>query len=70
MMDVLLDSGGKQISLRTENYYDIQYWAVDAPGKSGFRPCRELQGKQVEVGFLSVLDQEFSGLIKTVAIQK
>ncbi len=70
IMDMVLDSNGQQLRLRAENYYEVQYWAVDAPGKDGFQPCEELEGKQVEVEFLSVLDQEFSGIIKTVAIQK
>jgi hypothetical protein len=35
-----------------------------------FQPCGELQGKRVEIEFLSVSGQEFSGLVKTVAIQK
>ncbi len=70
VMDIVLDSDGKQIRLRAENFYRVQYWAVDLPGKSNFQPCEELEGKLVEVGFLSVLDQEFSGFIKTVTIQK
>ena len=69
-MDLVLDSNGKLQKLRAENYYQVQYWAVDAPGKTGFEPCDELEGKRVEIEFLSVSGQEYSGLIRTVAIQK
>jgi tetratricopeptide (TPR) repeat protein len=68
-MEIVLDSGGKQIRLLADNYYEVQYWAVGAPGKTGFQPCEELEGMYVEIGFMSVLDQDFAGLIKTVAIK-
>jgi hypothetical protein len=69
-MDVVLDSGGKLQKLRADNYYQVQYWAIEAPGKTGFQPCEELDGKHVEIEFLTVSGQEYSGLIKTVAIKK
>jgi hypothetical protein len=69
-MNVVLDSNGKLRKLRAENYYQVQYWAVEAPGKTGFEPCEELDGKRVEIEFLTVSGQEYSGLIKSVAIQK
>lgn len=70
VMDVVLDSGGKLQKLRADNYYQVQYWAIEAPGKTGFQPCEELDGKHVEIEFLAVSGQEYSGLIKTVAIKK
>jgi tetratricopeptide (TPR) repeat protein len=70
IMDVVLDSNGKLKKLRADNYYQVQYWAVGTAGKSGFEPCDELEGKRVEIEFLSVTGQEYSGLIKTVAIDK
>jgi tetratricopeptide (TPR) repeat protein len=70
VMDVILDSNGKIQKLHAKNYYQVQYWAVGAPGKNGFDPCEELEGKRVEIEFLSVSGQEFSGMIQTVAIDK
>jgi tetratricopeptide (TPR) repeat protein len=70
VMDVILDSNGKIQKLHAKNYYQVQYWAVGEPGKSGFEPCEELEGKRVEIEFLAVSGQEFSGLIQTVAINK
>ncbi len=69
-MDVVIESKGTQRRLRTENYYNVQFWAANAPGKSGFEPCVELDGKSVEIEFLSVSGREFSGIIKTVIIEK
>jgi tetratricopeptide (TPR) repeat protein len=68
IMDVVLDSNGKQLRLRAQNYYEVRYWAVGASGKTGFEPCEELQGKRVNIQFLTVTGQEFSGLIQTVEI--
>lgn len=70
VMNLVLDSDGKLQKLRAENYYKVQFWAVDAPGRTGFEPCDELEGKHVEIEFLSVPGQEYSGMIRTVAIQK
>jgi tetratricopeptide (TPR) repeat protein len=70
IMDVVLDSNGNLKKLRADNYYQVQYWAVGVPGKTGFEPCDELEGKRVEIEFMSVSGQEYSGLIRTVAIQK
>ncbi len=70
IMDLVLESNGTLHKLRAENYYEVRYWAVGAPGKSGFEPCEELEGKRVEIEFLRVSGQEYSGLIKTVAIEK
>ena len=70
VMNLVLDSDGKLQKLHADNYYRIQFWAVDAPGKNGFEPCDELEGKHVEIEFLSVPGQEYSGMIRTVAIQK
>ena len=69
-MDVVLDSDGKLRKLHAENYYQVQYWAVGAAGKTGFQPCEELEGKHVVIEFLSVSGEEYSGLIRTVAIEK
>jgi tetratricopeptide (TPR) repeat protein len=66
IMDVVLDSNGKQYRLRSQNYREIQYWAGAASGNDGFRPCEQLEGKLVEIEFLSVSGQEYSGIIRSV----
>ena len=69
-MDILLDSGGRQLQLHAENYYQVQYGAVGGAGRSDFDPCLELEGKEVEIDILSVSGADFSGLIQSVAIVK
>jgi tetratricopeptide (TPR) repeat protein len=69
-LEIDLSVNGKLRRLRADNYYRVQFWAIDAKGKSGFQPCTELQGKRVEVEFLSVSGQEYSGLIKSISIEK
>ncbi len=69
-MIVVLESAGKQKMLRAENYYKVQYYAVGAPGKTGFEPCEELPGSRVEIEYLTVTGQEFAGFIQSVAIAK
>jgi tetratricopeptide (TPR) repeat protein len=70
IMDVKLDSNGKQYKLRAENLYAVQYWTVGVPVNSSFAPCNALEGKQVEIEYLSISGQEYSGLIQSIAIEK
>jgi hypothetical protein len=70
VMDVVLDENGKLQKLHADNYYQVEYWAVGSSGKNGFEPCDELAGSRVEIEFLTVAGQDYSGLIKTVAITK
>jgi len=70
VMDLVIATNGKQQKLRAQNYYQVKYWAVGAPGESALKPCEELEGKRVEIEFLSVSGREFSGLIQTIAIEK
>lgn len=69
-MNIVLNSDGNQLMLRAENYYKVQYWAVAAKGRSGFKPCEELQGRRVEIEYLSVSGMEYSGLIQMITIEK
>jgi tetratricopeptide (TPR) repeat protein len=69
-MDVVLDAGGKQIRLRAQNHYQVQYWAVDSAGRDNFQPCKELQGKKVQVEYSPASGLEFAGWIHEIWIEK
>ncbi len=70
ILDIVLESNGKQLKFRARNYYQVQFGAVGRPERNDFQPCSELEGRFVEVGYLSVLNQEFVGLIQSVTIEK
>ncbi len=70
VMDIVLNTAGGLRQFRAENYYQVRYWAVGAPGKTGFEPCEELEGKRVTIEYQSVTDQEFAGFISTVGIEE
>jgi hypothetical protein len=69
-LDIVLESGDRRHKLHAENYYQVQYGAVGGSGRTDFDPCSELESKYVEVEILRVGGQDFSGLIKSVAILK
>jgi hypothetical protein len=48
----------------------VQYGIVGGAGGTNFEPCKGLEGKKAEIDILSVIDQDFSGLIKSVTIVK
>jgi tetratricopeptide (TPR) repeat protein len=70
IMDIVLDSKGKQQKLRAQNYYNVQYLTLGVAPKRDFVPCEELQSKNVLIDYLSVSGQAYSGLIKSIEIQK
>jgi hypothetical protein len=58
------------IKWRAQNYYQVQYWAVDSAGKDDFQPCAELQGKKVQIEYSAATEQQFVGWINAVWIEK
>lgn len=70
IMDLVLESGGRQQTFRAENYYTVRYESIDGPGKAGFEPCEDLKGKTVQLDFQSVSGQGFSGFIQRCGIKK
>jgi tetratricopeptide (TPR) repeat protein len=70
VIDIELISKRKQYKFHAENFYAIQYWTTGGPVNSSFAPCNALEGKQVEIEYLSISGQEYSGLIQSIAIEK
>ncbi len=70
IMDLVLDAGGTQHKLRAKNYYEVQYWAADSGGRDDFEPCSELEGKLVQIEYVTVLNQDYDGVIDTILIEK
>jgi tetratricopeptide (TPR) repeat protein len=70
IMDVVLDSNGKQHRLHSEDYRQVQFRMGGPSEKREFRPCEELEGMRVQIEFLCIPGQGYSGLIKTVIIEK
>jgi tetratricopeptide (TPR) repeat protein len=69
VMDIVLESDGKQVKLRAENYFEVKFAAAGKPGRNNFQPCSELEGKLVLVEYLTVSNQEFTGLIQSILIE-
>jgi tetratricopeptide (TPR) repeat protein len=69
-MEVVIKSKDKERKLYAENYYKVQYGAIGKSPRADFNPCDELGGKKVEIEFLSVVDQNLSGLIQSIVIME
>jgi tetratricopeptide (TPR) repeat protein len=70
ILDVVLTSNGKQHKFRAENYYRIQYRTIGFLWKTAFEPCTDLGKRRIEIEYWSVSGQEYSGVIKSIAIEK
>jgi tetratricopeptide (TPR) repeat protein len=70
VMDITLESGGKQQTLRARNYYEVKYWVPEHAGEEEFDPCRDLKDCQVEIDYITAFDEDFIGLIQTIKIKE
>jgi tetratricopeptide (TPR) repeat protein len=70
IMDLEIVSGSKGQKLRSKNYRNIEYWALDEDNIAEFDPCKELQGKNVAARYLSTEGSDYLGLIQSIEIKK
>jgi tetratricopeptide (TPR) repeat protein len=68
VMDLVLDGKSRQTKMHAQNYYQVQYGAIVGAPKNDFDPCRDLEGKQAEIEYLTVTGEDFSGFIKSITI--
>jgi Tfp pilus assembly protein PilF len=67
VMNVVLESADKEYRLHAENYFKMEIGTIGGRDQD-FLPCQDLEGRRVEIKFLSVSGQDFSGLIQSVFV--
>lgn len=67
IMDVVFDANGKQQLFHAENYFDVGFKSMGV-ALPQIEPCMDLAGKQVDIEYLPVSDEDFSGLIQLITI--
>jgi tetratricopeptide (TPR) repeat protein len=66
VMDIIFDASAKQYPLHAENYLEVGYKATIPLAQ--IDPCKDLEGKQVDMEYLPVEGEDFSGLIRLITI--
>jgi tetratricopeptide (TPR) repeat protein len=67
VMNVVLEADGKQHKLHAENYFKVEYGTIGGRDED-LLPCQDLEGRRVEIKYLTVSQQDFSGLIKSISV--
>ncbi len=69
-MELVLETGGKPKILYADNYFKIAFKSSGAAAKTDFQPCRDLEGKRVEIEYAIISSEYFSGLIRSMSIAR
>ncbi len=70
IMELKVESAGGTISLRSNNYYKIQFTAVNFIPAGELHPCTELEGMKAKVKYFEALDQSAAGGIISIELSK
>lgn len=69
-MDLTLDSGGKSLVLHAENYYKIQFSALNFKPSADLNPCKDLQGRPARVEYVESASQSAAARVFSIELHK
>jgi Tfp pilus assembly protein PilF len=69
-MDLTVNSGGKSLSLHAENYYKIQFTALDFSPSGDLNPCKDLEGRPAKVEYVESADKSTVARVLGVELHK
>lgn len=69
-MELTVDSAGKSLRLQAENYYKIQFTALNFSPSGNLNPCEDLEGRPAKVEYLESADQSVVARVLGVELHK
>ena len=69
-MDLTVDSEGKTLALHAQNYYKIQFSALNFAPSSDLNPCTDLEGRAAKVEYVESADQAAGARVLAVELHK
>jgi tetratricopeptide (TPR) repeat protein len=69
-LDLLVEHGKQMTKLHTENYFKVEFWAVNWQPPENFQPCDQLAGLRVKVIYRVTQGQPYAGEILTIEVKK
>ena len=69
-MDLTVDTGGKNLALHAENYYKVEYSALNIPPLKELNPCEDLEGRAAKVEYVEAADQSDVARVLGVELHK
>ncbi|MGA9510246.1 MAG: hypothetical protein WBV55_16635 [Candidatus Sulfotelmatobacter sp.] len=68
-MDLDVTSGGKALGLHANNYFKVEYSALNVTLKGDLRPCTDLEGRSAKVEYVESLNKN-AGAVIAIEIHK
>lgn len=69
-MDLTVDSGGKNLVLHAENYYKIQFSALNFKPSAQLNPCKDLQGRSAKVEYVESASPSAAARVVSIELHK
>ncbi len=70
VMELKVEGGGKTLSLQSNNYFKIQFTAVNFTPSGELNPCADLDGKKANVQFFDASGKATEGQIFSIELSK
>jgi len=69
-MDLTVDSGGKSLVLHSENYYMIQFTALNFAPSGDLNPCKDIEGRPAKVEYDESADKAVPARVFSIELHK
>jgi hypothetical protein len=69
-IDLTIDSGGKIFPMHAENYYKLQFSALNFTPSGDLNPCKDLEGRPAKVEYVESADQSTPARVLSVELHK
>jgi hypothetical protein len=69
-MDLTVTSKAKNLSLHADNYYQIQFTALNFTPQGDLNPCQDLEGRPAKVEYVESADETLGPRVLAVELHK
>ena len=69
-MDLTVSSAGKSLALHSQNYYQIQFTALNFAPSGDLNPCNDIEGRPAKVEYVESADQSATARVLSIELHK
>lgn len=69
-MDLALEANGRTVELHTDNYFKVQFSALNFTPAGQLEPCTQIKGMSAHISFYDVKGQPYTGEIISIQLRK
>jgi tetratricopeptide (TPR) repeat protein len=69
-LDLTVTTGAKNLALHSENYYKIQFSALNSTPSTDLNPCKDLEGRTAKVEYVESSDQPATARVLSIELHK